>query len=51
MYKNLFAEVLLADPQKTDNYKLSELFEFTTETLLPGLLDDKNVVSYANVFE
>ena len=51
MYKNLFAEVLLADPQKTDNYKLSELFEFTTETLLPGLLDDKNVVSYANVFK
>ena len=51
MYKNLFAEVLLAEPQRTENYKLPELFEFTTEKLLPGLIDDKNVVTYATVFE
>ena len=51
MYKDLFAEVFLANPVPTDNYKLEELFNFTTEDLLDGIESSNVVMSYNKVFE
>ena len=51
MYKDLFAEVFLANPIATDNYKLDELFNFTTENLLAGIKSSDAVMTYNKVFE